>query len=367
MRAAVYHGPGDIRIETRPVPVPGRNQVVIQVARAGICGTDVSEYLHGPSMIPLRRRHPTSGHEGPMVLGHEFSGEVVETGPGAEQLLGSRVASGAGVSCGRCRWCAKGRTNLCAHYWTLGLNADGGLAEYALVPASTCHPVPHGCDEDSAGLAQPLAVGLHAARRAGARAEDTVVLVGTGAIGSFILCGLTGRRPKRIVALDLDDERLGVASALGATEVHNVAAADPVDLIHHLTDGEGADVVVEATGSDGAAQRALRMVAKGGRVLLVGLPHQPQVLDLTAATLREIDITTTVAHVCDEDLPEALELLAEGAIVHHVLDRVIGLDALVSDGLAAMASGRARGKVLVSPSQQGVREARADERQIRSA
>ncbi|HEX5406467.1 MAG TPA: alcohol dehydrogenase catalytic domain-containing protein [Pseudonocardiaceae bacterium] len=348
MRAAVYHGAKDVRIEHRPVPTPAAGQVLVRVLRSGICGTDASEFLHGPGMFPVRRRHPASGHLGPMIMGHEFIGEVVE--PGAGWAAGQRLATGAGVSCGSCGWCAAGRTNLCAGYWTLGLNADGGLAEYAAVPASTCVAIPDGCSDDAAGLAQPLAVGLHAARRTAAGPGDTVVLIGAGAIGSFILCGLATGRPDRIIALDIDDARLATAVALGATDVANVTGRDPVELVRELTGGVGAQLVIESSGVSGSAQQAVRMAARGGRVMFVGLAHEPQALDLADATLREVDMLTTVAHVCDEDIPAALDLLTDGGIARQLLDRVIGLDELVDEGLMALVERRAGGKILVDPS-----------------
>jgi (R,R)-butanediol dehydrogenase/meso-butanediol dehydrogenase/diacetyl reductase len=349
MRAAVYHGAMDVRIEDRPVPAPGPGELLVRVTRSGICGTDATEYLHGPGMFPVHRRHPASGHIGPMVMGHEFVGEVVDAGRSGGRFAGTRVATGAGVSCGECAWCRAGRTNLCARYWTLGLNADGGLAGYAAVPASTCVAIPDECPDDAAGLAQPLAVGLHAARRTGVRPDDTVVLIGAGAIGSFILCGLAQRHPARVIALDVADDRLRTATALGATETHNVADQDPVPMVRELTGGEGASLVVESSGASGSAQRAVRMAARGGRVLLVGLAHEPQALDLADATLREVDLLTTVAHVCAEDIPAALTLLAAGEIGKHLLDRVIPLDALIPDGLDALAERRATGKILVDP------------------
>jgi len=357
MRAAVYHGRNDVRVEERPVPRAEPGEVLLRVTRSGICGTDAAEFARGPGMFPVERAHPVSGHRGPMIMGHEFIGEVVETTQDARSLAGrplvagTRVATGAGVSCGDCSWCRAGRTNLCARYWTLGLNADGGLAEYAAVPASTCVEIADGCADDAAGLAQPLAVGLHAARRVDVGPADTVVLNGAGAIGSFILCGLAGRRPERIVAVDVDDERLATAAALGATDTVNVAGGrDPVEAVAEVLGGPGAaSVVIEASGVDGAAQRALRMAARGGRVLLVGLAHGPQPLELADAILRELDMLTTVAHVCGEDVPEALALLADGRVAGHLLDRVIGLDSLVEDGLGALVGRTARGKILVDP------------------
>src|SRR4051794_9130944 len=120
MRAAVYHGPGDVRIEARrDPPAPGGGELLLDVLRASICGTDAAEYDHGPVLA-----------EPPLVLGHELVGRVVAVGPGVGGIAaGDRVVTGAGVSCGTCARCTEGRTNLCERYFTLGLQADGGLAE----------------------------------------------------------------------------------------------------------------------------------------------------------------------------------------------------------------------------------------------
>nr|WP_246316427.1 zinc-binding dehydrogenase [Kineococcus aurantiacus] len=343
------HGRGDVRIEERPVPTPGSGEVLLRVTRAGICGTDAGEFTHGPSMFPVERAHPVTGHHGPMVIGHEFIGDAVAAGPGAEEFTGRRFASGAGVWCGQCPWCRAGRINLCERYWTAGLSADGGLAGFVTVPATTLVEIPDASHDDAMGLAQPLAVGLHAARRSGAGPGDVVVLVGAGAIGSFILCGLAGSGAERIIALDVDPHRLATAGELGATETHDVSDRDPVALVHELTDGVGASITIEATGRDGSAQRALDTTRRGGRVLFVGLPHAPQPLDLAPTILREVEMTTTLAHVCTQDLPEAVELLRDGRIADLLLGEVIGLDDLVTRGLQPLSAGTAPGKVLVDP------------------
>ncbi len=176
-----------------------------------------------------------------------------------------------------------------------------------------------------------------------------MVLIGAGAIGSFILCGLATRSPARIIALDVDEARLATARELGATDTVNVTGRDAVAAVLELTGPAGAQVVIESSGAARSAQRALRMAGRGGRVLLVGLSHEAQPLDLADATLREVDMVTTVAHVCGEDMPEALGLLADGRIAGLLLDRVIGLDALVADGLEKLVAGRAAGKILVDP------------------
>jgi len=357
MRAGVLHAAGDLRIEDRPDPVPGPGEVLIRVALNGLCGTDATEYAKGPMMVPLQVPHPGSGHVGPTVLGHEFVGTVVDTGPGAEDWIGRRVACGAGVSCGRCAWCAGGRTNLCASYYTLGLSTHGGLAELATAPASTLAPVPDALPDEEAALAQPLAVGLHAVARAGVAPGERVVVVGAGAIGSFVLAGLRGH-DGQVVAVDVDADRLAGAAALGADATalvpRDATTQDLQELMADSLDGPP-DVVVESSGVPGAAARALGLAARGGRVLLVGLVKAPQELALADAVLREVDVRTTVAHVCATDLPGALALLARTPLGPTIGTRVVGLGSVVEDGLAPLAAGAAGGKILVDPRPAGAR------------
>ncbi len=134
MKAAVYHGRRDVRVRWVPDPAdPGPGDLVLEVVRAAICGTDASEWAHGPHLIIGP----------PVVLGHEFVGRVIAMGPDVRDFAhGDRVVSGAGISCGECAWCRRGRTNLCAGYRTIGLQVDGGLAELITLPAATCRPVP---------------------------------------------------------------------------------------------------------------------------------------------------------------------------------------------------------------------------------
>ena len=133
------------RLEDRPEPACRPDEVVIEVTYNGLCGTDATEYTKGPMMVPLSVAHPGSGHVGPTILGHEFVGTVVDAGADARTWRGRRVASGAGVSCGACAWCRRGRTNLCARYYTLGLSTHGGLARFVAAPASTLREIPDGC------------------------------------------------------------------------------------------------------------------------------------------------------------------------------------------------------------------------------
>jgi (R,R)-butanediol dehydrogenase / meso-butanediol dehydrogenase / diacetyl reductase len=348
MRAAVLHAPGDLRIEDRPEPAcTNEDDLLIQVSLNGLCGTDATEYAKGPMMVPLTARHPGSQHVGATVLGHEFIGRVVESGNAASGWLGARVACGAGVSCGQCQWCRRGRTNLCARYYTLGLSTHGGLAEYVTAPATICRPIADACRDPDAALAQPLAVGLHAVRRADVMAGDRVFLIGVGAIGSFI-CAALKSRDVHVTALDIDPARLVTAQRLGAAATYlltpDMTGHDVVDLV-----GDVADVVFETSGVTGAAARAATVTGRGGTLVLVGLNKQPQPLVLSDLVLREIDVRTTVAHVCDQDLPEALDVLTEWPLSDLLVDRIIPIEDVVEDGFEPLAAGSVHGKVLVDP------------------
>jgi (R,R)-butanediol dehydrogenase / meso-butanediol dehydrogenase / diacetyl reductase len=340
MRAAVYHGPGDIRIESVPEPNdPTGSQLLIEVTRAAICGTDSSEWAHGPLLA-----------RPPVILGHEFTGQVIKAGPEVEGIaVGDRVACGAGASCGECDWCRAGRTNLCARYVTLGLHVDGGLAEYVTAPGAICRRVPDGVTDDAAATAQPLAVALHAVRRSGLEAGQSCAVIGVGGIGAFVVAAATARGAWPLIALDIDEDRLETARRLGADVLIDARGRDLSEAIQSATGGEGADVVIEATGAPHAPAAALAAARRGGRVLIVGLQAAPRELDLLAFTVREVDLVTTLAHVCDVDLPDSLELLASSDVADVVIDRVIALEDLVDEGIRPLAEGTARGKIVVAP------------------
>ncbi len=347
MKAGVLYAPHDLRVEDRPDPTFGASDLLVQVTYNGLCGTDATEYGKGPMMVPLNTPHPGSGHVGPTILGHEFIGTVVDAGADVRHRIGERIACGAGVSCGECAWCRAGRTNLCAHYYTLGLSTHGGLAEYAAAPSSICVTIPDSCADIDAGLAQPLAVGIHSVNRAHVSPGDTIVLLGVGAIGSFI-CSALGSHDGPVIAMDIDEGRLAVARTLGASRTHLISAdASPADLRDLIP--EGAQTVFETSGVLGSAERAFGLAARGGNVVLVGLNKTPQPLNLADIVLREVNVQTTVAHVCGTDIPAALALLDRTPLSELLPAHVIPLTEVVEAGLDPLVSGTAHGKILVDP------------------
>jgi (R,R)-butanediol dehydrogenase/meso-butanediol dehydrogenase/diacetyl reductase len=176
-----------------------------------------------------------------------------------------------------------------------------------------------------------------------------VAIIGAGGIGSFIVAGAAANRAEggQVVSIDVDPSRLATATALGATSTADARERDLRELLLELSGGTGFDVVIEASGAPHAPAAAIAGTRRGGRTLLVGLHGAPRELELTPMILREVDVFTTVAHVCDQDLPAALELLATSDVARVTAGPRIPLDALVEEGLRPLAERRASGKVLV--------------------
>lgn len=345
MRAAVYLGPGDVRIMATPVPEPGPGEVLIKVAAAGICGSDAAEYAH-PRLI----RTNADGSADAVILGHEFAGEIAALGPGVpSDLLGLSVACGAGISCGDCAMCTRGRTNLCASYHTLGFQRDGGLAEYVTAPASICVPLgERGLSTDTAALAQPMAIAVHARSRGQVGDGGVVLIIGAGGIGVFLsyACAAVGAE---VWVADIADDRLVLAGALGATRVINSRSVEPAVALADA--GARAETIFEVSGSAAGLDSALRAAGPGARLVVVGIQESPGQARFADWTLHEYDILGTVAHVCATDLPAALDLLATDAGTWaRVAPAVLPLDALVEDGLVPLGAGRSASiKTLFAP------------------
>jgi (R,R)-butanediol dehydrogenase/meso-butanediol dehydrogenase/diacetyl reductase len=351
MRAARFHGAGDIRIDDAPEPgAPGPGEVLLRVTSSGICGSDSLEYRMGPVLIhPPDRPHPVTGHLGPLTLGHEFAGEVVAVGSDVESLAeGMLVACGAGMSCGRCRPCRAGRTHLCTSYATLGFHRDGGLAEYCLAPADICFDVgPHRLPPDAAALAQPMSIAVHAARRGRVADGDLAVVIGAGGIGCFLIHAVR-QWGARVVVSDLDEERLAIASALGATAT---VRADGDQGLEDVLAGEAPDVVFEVSGSAAGLEQAIGLAPRGGRVVAVGIQKTPPPVQMQRVTLDELELIGTVAHAVHEDFPEALRLIARRRDGwSDIAPDALPLEQLVAEGIRPLADGHGtRVKTLIDP------------------
>lgn len=312
MKALRWHGRKDLRLDEIAEPRAAPGEVVIRVAACGICGSDLHEYLHGPLYIP-KAPHPLTGVVPPVTLGHEFSGRVVEVGAGvAVPRTGDRVTVNPCLLCGECAWCRRGQWNYCAKLGSLGLSRDGALAPLVAVPAYGCHRLPPGLDDQQGASVEPLAVAVHACRRARLSGVERVAVIGAGPIGLLMLQVLKARGAGWVAVVEPRKERRRLAQELGADVVVDPEAQDPARAVAQLTEGERAAVAFECVGSPAAFATALRTAGKGGRIVLVGLVPETVETNLLGLLAHEKEIVGSSAYV--DEFAEATGLLAEGRV-----------------------------------------------------
>jgi threonine dehydrogenase-like Zn-dependent dehydrogenase len=338
MRAGVLHAPGDLRIEDREVPVPGPGEALVRVAVCGVCGSDATEFDRGPVLTVL-----------PVTLGHEFAGVVESIGEGVTAIAaGATVVCGAGIACGECKPCRQGRTNLCRRYRTAGLQVDGGLAGYVVVPADILLDVSDsGLSLDTLGLAQPMSIAVHAVRRSGLSAGQQAVIVGVGGIGAFltVAAAATGAR---VLVVDLNPERLELATRLGAAETLRAGEAALAARLAELR--MDPDVFFEVSGSAPGLSSVLEAARPGATIVPVGIQKGDVAVPLGSWTLSEYTIIGTVAHVFSTDMPEAVRLLGTRPDWSDLAHEVLPLDQLVDDALVPLGTGRpGQIKTLIDP------------------
>lgn len=356
MRAAVYHGRGDIRFEQVPVPSPGPGELLLEVGTAGVCGSDVGEWAHGPQQHWFDAPHPATGHQGAIIPGHEFSGTVVAVGAGVDRSwLGTQVASCGSVACGRCDACRRGQSNQCRQYAGVGLHRHGALAEYVVTPPENCLSVAgSGLTLDEAALCQPMSIAVHNVSRAGGVSDQVVVVLGVGGIGTFLVYALA-ESGAHVVAADVDPDRLALAHELGARQAVLVAGdADDPAVLRAALGEDDLRVVFEVSGTPGGVATALELAPRGCRIVLVGIQKAPIEIDLGAVTMEEKILIGTNALVREIDFPRAVELVARRAGRWAVIaPRVVPLESYVEEALRPMSEGRPKAiKTLVDP--QGV-------------
>ena len=336
MKAAVWHARNDIRVEEVPDPgAPGPGEVVIRVGACGICGTDLEEYRHGPLFIPVDEPNPLTGRRAPLILGHEFAGEVVEVGSGVNDFrVGDRIAPDVLLYCGKCFWCQRHQVNLCTDLAALGLMGDGGLAEYCRMPASMCIALPNGLSDDHAALAEPLSVAVRALRKGRLLAGERVTVMGGGTIGLFALQSALAAGAGEVFLVEPLAARRELALRLGASAVIDPTDADVPQELRKLTRGIGPDLVVEASGSATAVATAIATGRNGGRIVLVGLPVRETSLNFFEIVATEKEVIGSLSHIYDEDYATAIRWLGDGRVqAEALISARLPLDQVVSGGL----------------------------------
>ncbi len=267
MRAAVLHAPGDLRVEEVPTPTPGPGEVLLRVARCGVCGSDVPRIVGN------------AAHRYPVVLGHELSGTVEAVGAGVPASLVGRRASCAPLLPNYADpQCAQGHYSLGKGYGFIGSRQPGGFAEYLTMPRENAVLLGEGLDLTAAAFLEPVTVGLHAVHIMDFKPGRPVAVTGVGAIGLLLLQSLRALGAGTISAFDVDPDRLAQARTLGADHVHDSRQEGVVDAAFAALGQGGFDHVFETAGVPAAEILALRLAAPRARVMYVGTPHVPLTL-----------------------------------------------------------------------------------------
>ncbi len=323
MRAAVLRAVGDLVVEDRPVPRPGRHEVLCRVESVGVCGSDVHYYEHG--------RIGDFVVEAPMVLGHEAAGRVVAVGDDvAPDRVGQRVSIEPGVPDFTCAECLAGRYNLCRGMrFHATPPIDGSLCEYVVVHEAFAHAVPDSMTADAAALLEPLSVGIWANRKARTTTGSRVLVTGAGPIGLVaVQCALAFGATEVVVA-DVNQHRLDLALTLGATDVVRIDETSLED------SGVEPTVMLECSGHPGSTVAGIRRVAPAGRVVLVGMGGDELTLPLAHVQSREIEVTGTFRYA--NTWPTAIALVGAGRVdLDSLVTGHFGLD----DTVAALTVGR---------------------------
>ncbi|HLE44886.1 MAG TPA: zinc-binding dehydrogenase [Methylomirabilota bacterium] len=353
MKALRWHDRLDVRLDEVPEPTARRGEVVLRVLACGICGSDLHEYLRGPVYIP-KGPHPLTGVAPPVTLGHEFCGRVVEVGPEVGTLReGDRVTVNPCLLCGECVWCRRGQPNYCAKLGTLGLSRDGAFAPFVAAPASGCHPLPASVDDRAGATVEPLAVAVHAARRARLSGGERVAVVGAGPIGLLLLQVLKARGARWVAVIEPREERRRLACELGADVALDPEAQDPARALAELTDNERAEAAFECVGSPAAFTTAFRLAGKGGRIVVVGLVPTQVSVNLLALLAHEKEIVGSSAYT--DEFPTAIGLLAEGRVrIAPLITAEVPLEEALPRGLDALRRREeAHVKIMVTPDRAG--------------
>lgn len=287
MKALVYHGPRNVKLETRQIPTPKAGEVLVKTRAVSICGSDLGAY----------RLHEVSDRWAPpIVLGHEFAGEIAALGENVTGLkVGQRVSANPILYCGDCYYCKQGMINLCSNRHSLGTSiggsaTDGALQEYFTVRQEAIIPLDDRVTFEQGALLEPLAVCFCAAQNGSFGKGERVAVIGAGPIGLMIVKFLKAQGTGTIIVSDILDERLKFATKYGADAVVNARSESVPDKVLELTEGIGVDRVIVAGGAPTVMDDSLKMVRNGGKIVLVALMHQEFHIDPIKIVGRGISI-----------------------------------------------------------------------------
>jgi len=324
-------------MENVPVPSPGDGEVLIRVHKTSICGTDL--HIHrwdawAQATIPV-----------PMVVGHEFMGEIAELGPRVDGLqVGQRVSGEGHITCGHCRNCKGGRREFCHNHISVGVTRQGAFAEYVVLPAQNVFVVPPHIEDDVAAVLDPLGNATHTALRYDVVGED-VLITGAGPIGIMASAIVRHIGARHVVVTDVNRYRLDMAAKHGATRVVDVSHESLEATMNELEMTEGFDVGLEMSGAEAAFNQMIDVMNNGGRIAVLGIPSGPMTLDVNDVIFKGLEIQGIYGRRIFETWYKMAAMLQSGLDVSSIVSHRLPADRF-EDAFAIVASGEC-GKVIL--------------------
>ncbi len=326
-----------IWIDDKPTPEVGYNDVLIKITRTAICGTDIHIYNWDEW---AQQTFPVG-----MTAGHEFVGEIVEIGAGVKGFKeGQRVSGEGHVTCGHCRNCRAGRRHLCNHTVGVGVNRAGAFAEYLSIPAVNAFPIPDDISDELASIFDPYGNAVHTALSFDLVGED-VLITGAGPIGIMGVAIAKHVGARHVVITDVNNYRLDLAKAMGASRVVNVARESLNDVMKELDMQEGFDVGLEMSGNGQAFQQMLRNMNHGGKVALLGIPSSDTTIDWNDVIFKGLQIKGIYGREMFETWYKMTSMLQSGLNIDPVITHRFPVDDF-AEAFEIMKGGRS-GKVIL--------------------
>ncbi|MHB8513886.1 MAG: zinc-dependent alcohol dehydrogenase [Dehalococcoidia bacterium] len=342
MKAAALKGSRAMEIVELADEPPAPGEVKLRVAYCGICGSDLHEYESAQPFRALGILQP--------VMGHEFSGRVVAVGDGVRDVVaGQLVVGNPGPGCGACAYCAAGRENLCraGSLGGTGYTRPGAYAEFVTIAERAAVVLPAGADAREAALTEPFAVARHALIQGGYRPDELLVVAGAGPIGLLTVIAARAMGGARIVVSEPLAGRRAAAEAAGAS--HVVEPAELINVSRALSEGNGAEISVDASGLPAGIASCVDATARGGRIVLAGVGEQPFPLDITRSIINELTYVAVLGYTRAEFIASAMAIAERKVDVSPVISEVVPVEA-TPDAFARLSDGRNDlRKVLVSP------------------
>ena len=345
MKAAVWHGVKDVRVEDVTLKPLKANEVVVRVAYAGICGSDLHEYLDGPVFIPVEQPDGLTGGQAPLTMGHEFSGVVEQVGADVTDFkVGDHVSVNPTVTKGE----VADDVDVYEGYSFIGLSTDGGFTTHVNVPEANLYHLPQDFPLTLAATIEPTAVAVQAVKEGGLRFGEKVVIFGAGPIGVLVAAAAKAAGATKIVAVDLSAVRLEKALEMGATDVVNPSEVDDtIAAIKAIIPG-GADVTFEVAGVQPTFEQAIAATRPRGTMVIVSIFAKPISFDPMQLMNAGVKLTTTIAY-SKETFQQTVDLVSQGLIdVAPVITDMIALDNIVTDGFESLTTDKSQAKILVN-------------------